>query len=720
MNAGAGARRRPREPIDRLPKGDPQLQSGLFAAYPDGLIVTDSLGRIVLVNETALGLLGYELDELMGQSVEIVVPDRTRDRHAAYRAGYHANPRPRPMGTGAELVARRRDGTEVVVEIALSPMQQSGTDYVVAAMRSIADFPRVKLALKRARYSEYLARLGRMAADARDPMALLEHVPFIAAEALEAESSRVLLLEPDGQRLRVAAGIGSVPGQPIGNILNPDTDGAAAFVIANGQPLNVADFRSERRFQVPAGYLEAGLLSGIGVPLFDRGRTIGTLSVASRLADRFKDHDLEFLEALSNTLSTALQRARTEEALNHAQRLETVGQLTGGIAHDFNNLLTIIQGNLQVLEELPAVADDPYGRELITAAIRAARRGSELTGKLLAFSRRQVLRPTRVEVAPMLRSLAEMLARAVDQRIRITVEADETGLTVDVDPGQLESALLNLAVNARDAMPSGGQLKLHAFSCNSLPPTVRREPRRLAENVPGSWVAIAIRDTGEGMSEDVKEHALEPFFTTKAAGRGTGLGLSTVYGFINQSDGGLSLESQAGSGTTVTLYLPRRLSDGPARADDTPAVAVPPGLRVLLVEDDPEVRKVARRFLADLKARVTAVGTGEEARQLLDGRRSFDLLVTDIALGPGIRGTELAAEVKRRFPAMAVLLMSGFAPDLLDKDRDTPRAARTAVQAVRSTRPFAGRGTRPAPITVAAVISRRSRTDYPAPVAGLT
>jgi PAS domain S-box-containing protein len=663
------------QPPGRWPADEHGIFHALFAAYPDALIVTDAAGRIVLANQTSLNLLGYERAALIGANVDILVPDLARERHASHRKAYADNPRPRAMGTDAELVARRRDGTEVMVEIALSPLRDRGSTYVVAAIRSIAEFPRVKLALRRARYSEHLARLGRIAADARDPMTLLEHVPVIATEALEAESSRVLLLEPDGRRFRVAAGVGLVPAEPIGETIAVSGDTVADLVITTGRSLRLPDLRRETRPVVPPEYIEAGFASGLFVPLVDRGRTIGTLSVMSSVPDRFKDHDLQFVEALSSTLATALQRAETEEALSHAQRLETVGQLTGGIAHDFNNLLTIIHGNLQVIEELPGVGDDPYGRELVASALRAAKRGAELTSKLLTFSRRQVLRPSRIEIEPMLRSLAEMLQRTVDQRIRIEVDIAEPGLAVDVDAGQLESALLNIAINARDAMPRGGRLRFYAFASDVLPPNVRREPERLA-TPPGSYVGIAVSDDGEGMSDEVRERAFEPFFTTKPLSRGTGLGLSTVYGFVTQSNGAVSIESRAGAGSTLTLYLPRQVDRGPAspRVARRAGRAVPGGLRVLVVEDDPGVRQVALRFLASMDARVTAVANGEEARQALDRQAPFDLMLTDVALGAGIRGTELAAEAGRRYPGLAILLMSGFASDRLDRDgRDLRR-----------------------------------------------
>jgi nitrogen-specific signal transduction histidine kinase len=364
-----------------------------------------------------------------------------------------------------------------------------------------------------------------------------------------------------------------------------------------------------------------------------------------------------------------LQRAQVEEELKHAQRLESVGQLTGGIAHDFNNLLTIIQGNLQVLEELPALAGDELGQHLVDAATRATKRGAELTGKLLAFSRRQVLQPSAVDVSLLIHSLADMLRRTLDQRIHIEVQVEADCPPVLADPGQLESALLNIAINARDAMPDGGTLMFRAEACATLPGEAGPEPDASATAELG-FVAIRITDSGTGMSDEVKERAFEPFFTTKEVGRGTGLGLSTVYGFAKQSHGAIAIDSEPGAGTSLTLFIPQpRASDIRTTEDSGECRTVPPGLRVLLVEDEAEVRAVVGTFLEALGCQVTGAPSGEQA---LLSAGPFDLLLSDIALGAGMRGTELAFQAQQRFAKLPVLLMSGFSAELLEADRDSP------------------------------------------------
>jgi len=633
--------------------GDAQLLRLLFGAYPDALLLVDADGCIAHANPAAAQLLGYAPHELQGLAVDALVPQAVRGRHAAHRQDYASAPRTRPMGLHMELAAQRKDGSQVMVEIALSPLLDHDPPYVVAAIRDVATYPRVRQALQRARYSEHLAQLGRMAVDAREPQSLLAQVARITAEALDADMAVLWLRDGEVGDYRLA----SAAGLPSG-----ETPGRRASVAETG--LEGA---------LPERLAARGLQSMLAVPLSDRGRTIGALAAYSRTVQRFGADEQRFLEALANLLATFVQRAQSEDALKHAQRLESVGQLTGGIAHDFNNLLTIIQGNLQVLKELPSLADDAPGRKMVAAAVRAAQRGAELTGKLLAFSRRQVLQPSAIDVGQMLHSLADMLRRTLDQRIRIEVDVEQACPPVLADAGQLESALLNIAINARDAMHGGGTLRFSARSSTVLPAELR-DGLDDADSLDAPHVAIGVSDTGSGMSDAVRRRAFEPFFTTKDAGRGTGLGLSTVYGFVRQSRGAVALDSAPGSGTTLTLFLPRaRMAAAEAQAGSAEfAPALPAGLKVLLVEDDAEVREVVHGFLQVLQCQVTQAASGEQALLALGPHADFDLLLSDIALGAGMRGTRLAALAQQQLPRLAVLLMSGYSAELLDADRDAP------------------------------------------------
>jgi PAS domain S-box-containing protein len=665
---------------------DVDVFRGVLEAYPDGVLLVDAQGRVVLANAAAASLLGYAREALLGLSVEALVPDSVASHHAALRQGYARAPKSRPMGTDLELHAKRADGSEVMVEIALSPLHSLGHDYVVASLRGIGAYPRVRRAMQRARYNEFAVQLGRVAVDTLDPDELLQRMPATVQQALDADAVAVFLVMPGRLELRVASysGAHAAEASDITYANRPDT--LIGYVVAQRAPLLVPDFARERRFSVPARLLEAGAKSGIAVPLVDRGRVSGVLGAWSKQDRKFGEDELAFLESLATLLSTSLQRAQTESQLRHSQRLETVGQLTGAVAHDFNNLLTVIQGNLQLLADQPAVAGHALSRQLVAAASRAGQRGAELTGKLLAFSRRQSLAPERVDPVAMLQSLAEMLRRTLGENIRVVAQTPALCAHCQVDALQLESALLNVAVNARDAMPDGGTILLRC-GMGDAPDVDLEGPQTLPAALAGAnardeshdpdkarrWVWLSVQDDGTGMTPEVLDRAFEPFFTTKAVGRGTGLGLSTVYGFVKQSQGQVLIDSVPGAGTTVTLHFPAIGIAEANAAFEAGAVQASPmmhkGLHVLLVEDDEDVRGVAHSFLHSLGCEVVACdGAAAALAELARGDR-FELLFSDIRLGEGIDGHELANLAVAHRPGIAVLLCSGFSR-YLDGDAD--------------------------------------------------
>jgi CheY-like chemotaxis protein/two-component sensor histidine kinase len=366
---------------------------------------------------------------------------------------------------------------------------------------------------------------------------------------------------------------------------------------------------------------------------------------------------------LHATIQMALERRAaeialklTEDRLRQAQKMEVVGQLAGGVAHDFNNLLAIIQGNLELVRERTGDAEI---REMLDDALKAAGRGATLTQQLLAYSRRQPLAPKRLVLDRLIADLSGLLRRMLGETIQVRAEVARDLRAVRVDPNQLESALLNLAVNARDAMPEGGRITIEAANA------VLDEGYAAdhAEVVPGSYVMIAVTDTGRGMSKDVAARALEPFFTTKPVGQGTGLGLSMVFGFVKQSQGHLKIYSEPGHGTTVKLYLAAEAGGG---ADETPPEAASPaagagkGEVVLVVEDDPSVRKLALRMLAGLGYRALEAEDAGAAMRLLEGEARIDLLLTDVVLPGAMGGTALARAARERRPGLGVLYMSGY------------------------------------------------------------
>jgi two-component system cell cycle sensor histidine kinase/response regulator CckA len=360
------------------------------------------------------------------------------------------------------------------------------------------------------------------------------------------------------------------------------------------------------------------------------------------------------------TFTDITERKEKEAQLRQAQKMEVVGQLTGGIAHDFNNLLTVILANLGLLGE--EIGSDAGGssRELIDDALSAARDGAALTNRLLAFSRKQSLQVQRTDVGEFLRNIRRFLQRTLREDIELRMNRAKDALPVLVDPGQLESALLNLVVNARDAMPKGGSLIIETTRKRIGAEEASAEP----ELAPGNYITITVRDSGIGMSPEDAARAIEPFFTTKPRGKGSGLGLSMVYGFAKQSGGGLLLRSVLGEGTTVSMLLPEAAppieNDG---AEPTPR-SLPGGSEtILLVEDESQVRKVARRILLGLGYQVIEVENAAAARKVCEEETAVDLLFSDIVLRGDMNGRELARWASERCSGLKVLLTTGFSEE---------------------------------------------------------
>ncbi|WPB76564.1 PAS domain-containing protein [Archangium violaceum] len=354
------------------------------------------------------------------------------------------------------------------------------------------------------------------------------------------------------------------------------------------------------------------------------------------------------------------EQRHIEEQLHQAQKMEAVGQLTGGVAHDFNNLLQVISGNLQLLQR--DTAGNARAQSRLRAAVGAVERGARLASHLLAFARRQPLQPLVFNVGRLVRGMDDMLRRPLGESIEVEALIPGDLWNTFADPNQLENVLLNLAINARDAMPEGGTLKIEARNARLDEDTARLNP----EVLPGEYVLLAVTDTGCGMPPEVLERAFEPFFTTKPEGRGTGLGLSMVYGFVKQSGGHIQISSQMGRGTTIELYLPRALRDeetAPAEASTGPIEGG--SETILVVEDNPEVRATVVEMLTELGYRVLKAADGQSALAILQSGISVDLLFTDVVMPGPIRGAELARRARELLPELEVLFTSGYTEDAI-------------------------------------------------------
>ena len=352
------------------------------------------------------------------------------------------------------------------------------------------------------------------------------------------------------------------------------------------------------------------------------------------------------------------EKKRIEHALRQVQKMEAVGQLTGGIAHDFNNLLTVIGGNLDMLKLKLGDADPGFAR-LVDSAVRGAQRASTLTQRLLAFSRRQPLDPKPVNPNRLVSGMSEMLGRTLGETVSIETVLGGGAWWVEADENQLENTLLNLAVNARDAMPGGGKLTIE--TANTF---LDESYAAVNEDVtPGQYVMIAVSDSGQGMTEEVLAKAFEPFFTTKTVGHGTGLGLSQVYGFIKQSGGHVKIYSEPGQGTTVKLYLPRLVGAGQTETvyEPHPVPATVSGKTILVVEDDDDVRTFSADLLGQLGYRVLTAADGAAALRLVEEDSAIDLLFTDVGLPPPYNGRQLADRVLQIRAQIKVLFTTGYA-----------------------------------------------------------
>ncbi|SFI28994.1 PAS/PAC sensor hybrid histidine kinase [Jannaschia pohangensis] len=386
------------------------------------------------------------------------------------------------------------------------------------------------------------------------------------------------------------------------------------------------------------------------------------------------------------------RRLIAEEALMRAQRMDAIGQMTGGIAHDFNNLLTIIVGNLELMQ---MAGSDAKTAELIEDAMSAAEMGADLTSRLLLFSRKGELRPEPLDLGLATSDALRLLRRTLSARITVEKRLVDDIWPVELDPVQLQTAIINLALNAQDAMPDGGRLRLEVEN-------ITVDDDHMAQTVPfppGRYVRLSVSDTGIGMTRDQQRRALEPFYTTKPPGKGTGLGLSMVYGYVGQSGGHLTLYSEVGKGTTVSLYFPR--SDGGAArvpTQDTPSPAFGARRVVLVVEDDPAVRRLSEQRIAALGFDVVGADNAQDAWEILTARDDVALVFTDLVMPGTMTGEDLAHRIGSERPDVAVLLTSGFsggmanlegiegAPQLLRKPyRQADLAA--AVEAVLTRAP---------------------------------
>lgn len=610
------------------------LSSELLDAFPDAVVAVDRNGTILQTNSLIEDLFGYSRNELIGERVEMLVPERFRDQHHGHRQSFAASPKIRRMGAGLDLYGRRRDGSEFPVEISLSPVLVKSGTVVLSAIRDISDRKRIEEELRKAhaelaqrtaeQIGEYRARLASIVDSSEDAILTKSLDGTITAWNRGAE--RIYGYAPE-----------EVIGKHVSMLLpddRPDEIPEILKKIARGE--NVEHYESIRLTK-------------------DRRRLNVSVSISP-----LRDINGEIIGASAITRDITAQR-RVQDQLRQAQKMEAIGRLAGGVAHDFNNVLGIINACTEFLRDRIEPASEPS--TYVENIKKAIERGAALTRQLLAFSRKQVIQPVLLDLNQRLKEISKLLRPLMGDDVEVLVVPRTEAAIVEADPGQLDQIVMNLAVNARDAMPRGGRFILET-DVMELDQHFADQHQPLS---PGKYVMLAVSDDGIGMDKATLARIFEPFFTTKEPGKGTGLGLATVYGIAQQSRGHIWVYSEPGRGTTFKIYLPcaenKLESSLPARSES--AIPKPEGKTILLVEDDEIMRSLTGKLLEEHGYIVVGVSDGRSAlawAELNPGKPH--LVLTDVVM-PGMSGPELVDRLAKSNPGLKVVYMSGYTGELM-------------------------------------------------------
>jgi PAS domain S-box-containing protein len=596
----------------------------------DAVIVMSAEGRITEWNERSAEMFGWSRNEAVGRNMaELIIPERYREAHANGLRHFLETGEEGYLRRRVELPGLHRSGGQFPVEVRISPVELAHGTAFVGCLRDVS----ARQALQR-----------ELRESSRQFQLLVGAITDYA----------IYMLDPEGRVTTWNAGAERIKGYSASEII--------------GQHFSRFYTEADQSAAEPARMLRQAEAEGKVAAEGWRVRKDGSHFAASVVIEAIRDDTGRLIGFAKITRDITAQREaqemleRAREQLLQAGKMEAIGQLTGGVAHDFNNLLTIIIGNLAIAErEVDALesAGATRLRRVIGSAERGAQRATTLTQRLLAFSRRQLLDPKPLDLNKLIVAEADFLQRTLGEPIEVEAVGSAGLWRVEVDPNEFESALLNLAINARDAMPDGGKLTIEASNTFLDQNYCRANP----EVMPGQYVMIAVTDSGSGMTKDVVDRAFEPFFSTKTVDAGTGLGLSQVYGFIKQSGGHVKIYSEQDEGTTVKIYLPHYTGELRSDHDDASENAEVEGRvdeTILIVEDDPDVRAYLVEALRDLNYHTLSAPDAPAALRIIEQKDSrIDLLLSDV-VRPGMNGRELMAEARRCRPELKVLFMTGY------------------------------------------------------------